>query len=170
MGTRIHFGEVASRRSDPFDYNGKQYVLVEATGADAIEWRNAGMKASRWSPDGKVVSVEGLADTEALLVSKCLREIKADGTEGRVAVGFVKDMPARMMRTLFDAAQTMSGLREDGTDPRAQQFANLLTRPDCPVGYQVLRDYVRAVCDGPDGTEYPNLRDFLEAPDRGPKS
>lgn len=70
----------------PVTYKGKHYVLTEATADVAVRFRNMSMKAAKWQADanGKPRSavIDGMADTEPFLVSRCLFHAKLVKVEG----------------------------------------------------------------------------------------
>ena len=146
----------------PVRYGERDFVLKEADGEAAATYRNAAMKAARFV-DGKVTNIEGLADVEALLVSLCLFEVKPDGSHGRLALGFVKSLPARMLKKLYEKAMEISDLNESGTDSRAQAMANALAHPDSPCSYQAMRDHIRNLVAA-DREQFGVLDKFLEDP------
>lgn len=132
----------------PFEWGGKKYVLVEASGAQMVKYRNMGLRAAKMS-DGKfsMSDLTGLADTDPFLISSCVREVMPDGhgSHRPVSVEEVKEFPARVMNRLADAARKVCGLDDaaNGTDDRAGAFADLLARPDSPITYEVMRDFIR---------------------------
>lgn len=94
---------------------GKKYVLKEASGGAVVAWRNAQMKATRIGPNGKPVGVDGLADSEPLLVSMCLYEVVQNAKTGKevhypVKENVVRGWPSHIMTTLFETVKKMSGL------------------------------------------------------------
>lgn len=92
----------------PVKYAGRDYVLREASEADAAEWRNANARSARMQ-DGKVVGVDGIANSQALLVSRCLRDA---ATGKNVDVPTIRTWVSRAVKRIFDKAVEISDLRE----------------------------------------------------------
>ncbi len=95
----------------PFSLGGKNYVLREATGDAAVQYRNA-VAASTQLADGKVSSIKNMADTEPFLVSLCVWELLEDGKERAITGARVRSWPARVQRRLFKKIQDVSELDE----------------------------------------------------------
>ena len=87
-----------------------QYYLREATEDAAVKYRNAAMRAARFT-DGKLSSVEGVADVEPLLVSLCLYQITPKG-DVPVQLATIRGWPARIVKPLFEKAKQLSNLDE----------------------------------------------------------
>ncbi len=87
------------------------YTLREATEDAACKYRNSAMDKTQLK-DGKVTSVSNLADTEPLLVGACLFDPsgKAVGTE------FVRTLPARIVKKMFDWVQENSDMKAKEED------------------------------------------------------
>jgi hypothetical protein len=111
-------------REIPVTIGEQSYVLREPTAAGSCKWRNALMKSSHLS-DGKVVmSAEGLADAEAVLVSECLFVVKQDGTVGnKVHRNVIEGWPARVLKGLFARASELAGL-DEGEDKKEESAKN----------------------------------------------
>lgn len=84
----------------------KTYTLREANESAAVLWRDAQLKASRMH-DGKLVSFEGMAATEPLLVSLCMYE-----GEKQVPIQVVRSWPARLVKQLHERIMLISDLEE----------------------------------------------------------
>lgn len=91
----------------PVKYKDKLLTLKEADGGASITYRNAMMKATKIGENGKVSSMEALADTEALLVSLCL----FDGVKP-VTITYVRSMPTRVMKALYEKIKKISAISE----------------------------------------------------------
>ncbi len=87
-------------KSKPVRYKSKSYVLREAGNSAVVAYRNATAKSTKMV-DGKLSGFDGLAEAEPLLVSKCLFEAK-DGQDHPVSIEFVKSMPNRFVKPMFD--------------------------------------------------------------------
>lgn len=105
-------------RKVPVRLGGKRYLLVEASEETACLYRDATIRAGKLGPDGRVSHMDGLARAEPLLVARCLFEDK-DGEPGKqVAEQFVLDLPARVVKPLFEKAKEISGLDKAEEAPR----------------------------------------------------
>jgi hypothetical protein len=102
---------------------GKTYVLREADGEAARQYRNAAIRAARMT-DGEVTGIDGAADVEPLLVSLCLYYANDAGTitlapnglpdkRTLVPLGVIKSWTAAQQKSLFDRAVEISGLRDE---------------------------------------------------------
>lgn len=94
----------------------KDYVLREASGDASCKYRNAMLKSTRLGPDGKPVQIDGMADTEPLLVALCLFEKRPQEGGGAkevpVSVQEVRAWPGWLVKRLFDKAKEISNLDE----------------------------------------------------------
>lgn len=125
-------------QSIPVPIGKECYRLFEASGDAARVYRNSVLRSTKLGPDGKPVSVEGLADAEPLLVSKCL--YKADGdfnvpTDGNgwptdptklVHQNVIMRWPQRVQKGLYDWVMRVSGLNDAPKDGEETQAKNLL--------------------------------------------
>lgn len=112
-------GDVTLRETEPFKLGNHNYVLREATGTAATQFRNKIMSCSVLGPDGKVVKVQGLADVEPFLVSLCLFKVTTDKEGNQIKVPLkendVKTLPDRIVKKMFKQARDMSELEDDET-------------------------------------------------------
>lgn len=102
-----------------FQYK-KQWYLLEEPSAGAIRtWRDALLEGSQISQDGKPTGIRVRAETDSLLVAKCLfkitGEIQPDGQidRGRLTpctVEEVEAMPHRLQIKLLEQARSMGDL------------------------------------------------------------
>lgn len=99
----------------------KVYVLREPTGDAVVKWRNAQLRSSKMV-DGKLSSIDGMADAEPLLVSLCLFECRPqpDGTEVQYIVkeNTVRAWPNRVQRALYDKVMELGHLNESGEETK----------------------------------------------------
>lgn len=105
----LHFDDPIPKEV-PVTIGSKKYVLCEATVEASKEFRNAGFAAARMV-DGKIVGLNGLANAEPVLVSRCLYELyDSDGETKRrpVAMAEINRWPDRISSKLFDAIKMMS--------------------------------------------------------------
>lgn len=97
----------------PVRIGGAKYTLREASGDAAVRWRNAILKTTRIT-DGKPSGIDGMADTEPLLVSLCL----FDEGGKNVPITTVRGWPQRVQSALFAKVKEISGLNPE-EDTRA---------------------------------------------------
>lgn len=97
---------------------GKNYILVEADEGTAVEYQNLLFKSARFGDNGKPVGVDGLANAEPFLVSKCvfeLYEVNDNGTKitkrRPVPLGVINSWPPRVVKQLHKKAMEISHLR-----------------------------------------------------------
>lgn len=93
----------------------QSYILTEASEGAACAYRNASMKGVRMD-EGKITSLGSMADAQPVLVAGCLFRLDpgSDGGTVRVPVTiqFVKDLPSRVVRPMFDWVKKVSNLEE----------------------------------------------------------
>ena len=95
----------------PVRIGGGAYVLQEADEAAAVAYQNAATKAARFNEDGNLTGVDGAADVEPLLVSRCLFDRSpAGGVGSPVPLDTIKKWPARIVSKLFEKAKEISQL------------------------------------------------------------
>lgn len=96
-----------------------QFTLREASEDTACNYRNMAMSKTQFK-DGKVTSVSNIADTEPILVGSCLFDSsgKAVGTE------FVRSLPARIVKKLFDWVQENSDMKAKEEDDKGKDSRN----------------------------------------------
>lgn len=90
----------------------KEYVLREASGDTAVQYRNKTMAGMALS-DGKLSRIESLADAEPFLVSRCLFE--CGEIQKNVPESTVRSWPNRIQKALFDRAKEISSLDDELT-------------------------------------------------------
>jgi hypothetical protein len=130
----------------PVSYGGRHFILREASGDAAARYRNALLKSTKLT-DGKVSSMEGMADVEPLLVSLCLWEINPAGAgvkEGPVSLGFIRSMPARIVKALFEKVKVMSDLAET---PDESPLLKAISLPGSPVTVEAMRTFADSLDD-----------------------
>ena len=94
-------------------------MLTEASEPAAARYQNAQIKATKMieSADGsRIGSIDGLSDTEALLVSMCLFEVTPEGGRKSLDQAWIKaNIPHRVCKELFAKAEEISGLAPEST-------------------------------------------------------
>lgn len=86
-----------------------RYVLKEATGDAACRYRNSILRATKLGPEGKPSSIDGIVDSEPLLVSLCL--FTAEDNKP-VPLSTVRSWPNRIVKKLYETAEHISELKE----------------------------------------------------------
>ena len=84
------------------------YILREASGAAAAQYRNAVLSCSNETDKGK--NYAGLADTEILLVSLCVFTKGDNGDLVPVGLQKIKTWPNRITGAIFKQAKKISNL------------------------------------------------------------
>lgn len=132
----------------PVSIEGQKYVLKEADGEAAVLYRNATMKSFKLGSEGKPQSIDGLAEAEPLLVSKCLFKLVENRDTGEikeaaVSLVWVKKLKNRILKPLFEKAQEISGLKDDSAERRA--LVEALKRDDAPISLRDFREWAAAL-------------------------
>lgn len=113
----------------PVKHKGKDYVLRSADADTGVQYRDVVQRAHHYGPDGSLTHIDGMNRIMLLLVTGCLKEVIRDGSEaklGRVAEGFVKALPDKALRKLFERAKEISGFNEGKSAAELrQQIAGL---------------------------------------------
>ncbi len=120
--------------SIPIKIRGKRYILKEASANDARKWRNAIFAQTRMH-DGKISGLGNVADSEALLVSLCLYEVKPYAPETGykpeeipVPLKTVLEWPNKLVKPLFTHARRISDLEEKETPDTEESLTAEITR------------------------------------------
>lgn len=125
---------------------GEPYLLREASEDAACRFHNAAMRAAKMS-DGKVTGVDGVADSEPILVAGCLFKlvkVKGRDVEQPVSLQFVRDLPARVVKPLFERAKRISGLDEEPESVLRKRIAEDTKKLD-----ELIRSKGESVPKGP---------------------
>lgn len=106
----------------PVTIAGRSLFLREASGGVVVKYRTALLKGMTLDENGRPSQVPNAADAEPVLVAGCLVD------ENDVSVGetFVKNLPNKQMKILFDRAKEISDIDEDVTvESLEKQIARL---------------------------------------------
>lgn len=103
----------------------KLYRLREADQATVMKWKNIQAKGARLK-EGKLVSMEGFGEREAILVCLCLFEVTEQG-EKPVTRQFIDGLRSKIVSDLFQTVKKMSELVEPGDSPEDDMTAEELT-------------------------------------------
>lgn len=133
----------------------EKYALIEASGQTGVDYQNASLAAFTYGESGKAKSINGLASLQILLVGSCLYKINPDtGLTVKNPVGekFAKEeLPARVLKQLFEKAKEISHLDEEDTVESLQkQIDKLQERIDAKTKEADLGELPN---DSEDGSE-----------------
>lgn len=108
----MDFNFSAEPVSIPVTINSKQYILKECSEDAFTAYRNVSQKAMTLV-DGKLVS-EGGAEADTLLLQRCLFEVVGeDKPNPPVKLEFIRGLPRRITKPLYNKLRQMSGFDED---------------------------------------------------------
>lgn len=82
----------------PVPIRGKNYLLKEIDGDDALAYKNEVARCAKFNAEGKMTQTVGLPATQSFLVSKCLFE--SDGIT-RVDIKDIRKMPQKAVQGMF---------------------------------------------------------------------
>ncbi len=123
----------------PVNVGSESYILKEASGKAACEYRNAMLACTTLGPEGRPTSLRNLANVEPLLVSLCL--FSQDGK--RVPQDKISAWPARVQKTLFNKIKEISELGEESPERIALEKA--LQLDDSPVSLDQFKEWIEAL-------------------------
>lgn len=149
---KLDFSDLTPQ-SVEFEYEGHKYVLREATGAVAKKFNNERASRIQYGPNGTIVGIHNLGDLEVLLVQYCLETESGD----KLPTSIIEKWPHRMVKKLYETAETISGLKEP--DPVQGEFYAALSRTDSPVDKKAFADWVEKTLPE---KEFKNLKGFVE--------
>jgi hypothetical protein len=93
---------------------GQKLLLCEADGEAVRMYKNLSMRAAKYGADGKVESIEGLADVETQLVGDCLFTMTTQGEpDKKVGLVFAKKLNNRILKPLFEFVKKVSEIEDD---------------------------------------------------------
>ncbi len=94
--------------------NGIKYLLCEADGEAVRMYKNLSMRAARYNEEGKLQSIEGLADVETQLVGDCLFTMNSNREpDKKVGLAFAKKMGNRILKPMFEFVKKVSEIDEE---------------------------------------------------------
>lgn len=94
----------------PVTIKGDAYVLVEASEAAAVVYRNSHLKGIKLH-NGKPSGFEGLAESDSLLLSQCLYKINGT-TRQIVSQKEIQAWPHRVSKQLVERCKRLSRLED----------------------------------------------------------
>lgn len=102
--------DTITKRQLPVSIDGVEYVLREANGDVGAKYKTACIRGAKFQ-EGKPTTVDNLGDVEPLLVAGCLFKVTPSGEE-KVTEAFVRALPNRVVKPMFDWAKENSDLKE----------------------------------------------------------
>lgn len=115
----------------------RKYVLTEASCGAHVEYRNCLMRSTKFDGNMRPSGVDGMADAEPVLVSRCLFEVKKINNEERrvpVSEKEVRGWLARTVAPLFEMAKKLSGIdKEDSRNEAKAKDLLGLANPAAPL-------------------------------------
>lgn len=122
---------------------GNDYLIKEASHGAASQYRNAVMACTTFNQDSGAITIKGIANTEAFLISLCMFNITPEGEQGSpVALTEINKWPNRYLKPIFKHIREISDLEEVGT--LAKPMEALLAREDSPLDARVFFDWLKA--------------------------
>jgi hypothetical protein len=113
-------------QSLPFTWEGKAYLLKEATEADVVTYEDSRESCFQRDESGNVIRFVGsLASTELLLLGRCV--FWADSGQ-LVGEEIISKWPSRICRPLIQQLKDMSGLGPDTVEVIDKQIERLQKR------------------------------------------
>ena len=153
IGSSIDLGDI-SLIEIQYTIGGVDYILKEASGDAACQYRNALFKDIQLGPEGKPSKIGNMADVEPLLVSLCLFN-----PEGRkIAVDSIRKWPNRIIKQLFEKVKEISDLNEE-SDERTQ-LEEAMDYPGSPCKFTDLQTYIASL----KGENYSAIRNWMGKP------
>jgi hypothetical protein len=96
----------------------QKYVLREASCDAAVAYRNSMINGATFTSEGRPSSLSSFADSEPVLVCRCLFPVDGNGQVMRdhVPESLVRSWPQKVVRQLFVKAKEISELSEAEED------------------------------------------------------
>lgn len=118
----LDFDEMELEVSVPVRYRKKEYILKSVSEEYAIKYENARERCFTRNAEGDVVKIDGLSETEPLLVSYCLFDAE---TNKRIKVEELATWDAKVIAQLFREAKRISDLDLSTKEGIEKQIAEL---------------------------------------------
>lgn len=113
--------EIFGRNEYYFSYMNQEFVLEEISYNDECIWKNKTVKLVKPDKNGKFSSPESMSEALPILVALSMKKI-VDGERVPVKEEFVRSMPTRTQKFLFEKARTVCGLdNEEETEASLRQ-------------------------------------------------
>jgi hypothetical protein len=93
-----------------FQFKGQRYELQEPSAGAIRTWRDALLDGTQIGGDGKPVGLRVRAETDSLLVAKCLFKINGEDGLEPCTVEDVEAMPHRLQTKLLEQVRSMGDL------------------------------------------------------------
>lgn len=135
----------AEPKQVPVTVKGKKYVLRQANGTAGNAYRNAMMRSMRMGADGMAEGLDGVADAETVLLSRCLYAANPDGSlplnkngdpdpRSLVSQETILAWDDVVQTRLAEVAKDISGLGKRKAAPAANGEAEKNSHAACTVG------------------------------------
>jgi hypothetical protein len=122
----------------PFEYEGKPYVLHEASGAVARKFNNERSNRVEYGPEGKVTRTRDMADIVPMLVAGCVKTAGGSNVPQTV----IESWNDRTVKKLYDKARKISFMEGVATE---HQLAKLVDEPGFPCDKKAFVDFVHSL-------------------------
>lgn len=140
----------------PFKFQGRRFILREATTDEGMQWRNAILRSLKPAgPNGEMVPGEGMPDTDMLLLSMCVVEVTT-GKDRAVKMSELRTWPNSVTKPLFLKARTVSKLGEQTTPPTAKQLREVIAKLQQQLEQVLAADGAGEVPDSEEETSAKN--------------
>ena len=126
----------------PFEYNGKKYILREASGAVAKRFNNERTNRVKYGLTGRAESFRDIADLAPLLVSLCVTTESGQAIPQTV----IETWNDKVIQRLFKTAKEISFL-EDKVFDAGTVVESLLKEASCPINADEFRAWVLTLSD-----------------------
>jgi hypothetical protein len=152
----------------PVKYDGRRFLLREASGDAARKYNNARTAKLTFGKGGVVTKAEGMGDLEPLLVSLCLVELVLNSKtqqeeEKPVPMSEVGKFPYKLQKKLHDTVKEISDL-DESDKPLKKAFQKALGFDNAPITWDKLKSWVGALDE--DDEEFDPLRSlFKDSPE-----
>jgi hypothetical protein len=119
----------------PFEYQGKKYLLKEASGAAAKKFQNERLGRITYGSNGKIEGFKNIADLAPMLVTMCVTTENGNA----VSQSVVEAWPDKLVQRLFTTAKQISFL-DEGTKV-TKNLTDLLKEPGCPLNTEEFKTW-----------------------------
>lgn len=117
MKTLLEFVTVKKELAVQID--GQPYKLIELDGLARDQVMADSFARMSFDKEGKPTGLKNVVGLQAKLVATCLYKVKPDAGLEPVSDGIIQRWPSTVVEGLFQAAQELSGLREEKVEQAA---------------------------------------------------
>jgi hypothetical protein len=119
----LNFPDLSPVEIPDIQIGDRKYTLREASGDAGCKFRNQRIKATKLGPDGKPIGIDGFADADPHLLSRCLFEQTERGLMP-VPVLTILGWKDRIQVALTKTLKQISNLDEPETEEELQRQLN----------------------------------------------